>query len=46
MIILDEISRIQEMEEQLEQEEAEWTISLLEEGKFFMIYPFLSRFNN
>ncbi|MFX3624202.1 MAG: transcription-repair coupling factor [Ectobacillus sp.] len=32
VVILDEISRIQETAEQLEKEEAEWYISLLEEG--------------
>ncbi|MCJ8224812.1 transcription-repair coupling factor [Bacillus paralicheniformis] len=33
LLILDEISRIHEMEDQLQKEEAEWITSLLEEGK-------------
>ncbi|GAA3317965.1 hypothetical protein GCM10020331_018830 [Ectobacillus funiculus] len=32
IVILDEISRIQETADQLEKEEAEWYIALLEEG--------------
>lgn len=49
IIILDEISRIQEMEEQLEQEEADWTISLLEEGNILhdlsLSFPFQQLIN-
>ncbi|BBP86491.1 hypothetical protein BsIDN1_01090 [Bacillus safensis] len=49
IIILDEISRIQEMEEQLEQEEADWTISLLEEGNILhdlsLSFPFQELIN-
>ncbi|KMK72539.1 transcription-repair coupling factor [Bacillus safensis] len=49
IIILDEISRIQEMEEQLEQEEAGWTISLLEEGNILhdlsLSFPFQELIN-
>ncbi|NPC94950.1 transcription-repair coupling factor [Bacillus sp. WMMC1349] len=44
LLILDEISRIHEMEEQLQKEEAEWMVSLLEEGKILqdisMSFPF------
>lgn len=46
LILLDEISRIYEMEEQLKKEEAEWTTSLLEEGKILhdlsLSFPFQS----
>ncbi len=44
LVFFDELGRIQEMTETLEREEAEWTISLLEEGKFLhdvpLAYPF------
>ncbi|MFC8150124.1 transcription-repair coupling factor [Bacillus paralicheniformis] len=46
LLILDEISRIHEMEDQLQKEEAEWVTSLLEEGKILhdtaMSFPFHS----
>ncbi|MDW6056683.1 transcription-repair coupling factor [Bacillus paralicheniformis] len=46
LLILDEISRIHEMEDQLQKEEAEWITSLLEEGKILhdtaMSFPFHS----
>ncbi|MEK5499509.1 transcription-repair coupling factor [Bacillus sp. FSL M8-0168] len=46
LLILDEVSRIHEMEEQLQKEEAEWITSLLEEGKILhdisMSFPFHS----
>ncbi|KAA6470882.1 transcription-repair coupling factor [Bacillus swezeyi] len=44
LLILDEISRVHEMEDQLQKEEAEWVTSLLEEGKILhdmsMSFPF------
>ncbi|WFA05380.1 transcription-repair coupling factor [Bacillus sp. HSf4] len=44
LLILDEISRIHEMEDQLQKEEAEWMTSLLEEGNILhdisMSFPF------
>ncbi|WP_307893071.1 transcription-repair coupling factor [Bacillus swezeyi] len=44
LLILDEISRVHEMEDQLQKEEAEWITSLLEEGKILhdmsMSFPF------
>lgn len=44
VVFFDELGRIQEMTETLEREEAEWTVSLLEEGKFLhdvpLAYPF------
>src|SRR5690606_15404932 len=39
VVFFDELGRIQEMTETLEREEAEWTVSLLEEGKFLHDVP-------
>lgn len=46
VVILDEISRIQETASHLESEEAEWYISLLGEEQLFKIYLSLIRLKN
>lgn len=40
LIVLDEISRIQEVSEQLDREEAEWQVALLQKGEIVTDMPF------